>query len=100
MAPQLPEDLERLGTSLTVATTRAAAAKRRRRQVNRRVATCLAAGLLVLAASPSHLGPAQPPAADLLGLEDAYGSVSRDPCDPPHGVGEACHEGGPPPQAR
>ena len=100
MGPHLPPDLERLGVTLTEATARAAAARRHQVQILRRLAACLAAGVLVFAATPSHLGPANSPAGALLGLESAFGSVHRDPCDPPHGAAHGCQVADPPPQAR
>src|SRR3954471_3616944 len=99
MAPQLPPDLERLGTTLTAATARAVAVRRHRIEVRRRIAACLAVGLVVFAASPTHLGPAQTPGGGLLMLQDAYGNVP-DPCDPPHGDAVACLVESPPPQVR
>ena len=63
-------------------------------------AACLAAGIVVFAATPSHLGPANTPAGALLGVESAFGSVHRDPCDPPHGAAHGCQVADPPPQAR
>jgi hypothetical protein len=56
----LPPDLEALGDALTHATTRAAALRRHRIDVSRRVAACVAAGLVVFAAAaPSRLGSAE-----------------------------------------
>ena len=100
MAPHLPDDLERLGVALTAATARAAAVRAHRVTVARRVAACLAAGTLVFAATPSHLGPATTPGSRWLGIEDAFGSFQRDPCDPPHGAAKHCQIPDPPPQAR
>jgi len=100
MAPHLPPDLERLGITLTEATARAAAVRRRQVQVLRRLGACLAAGIVVFAATPSHLGPANTPAGALLGVESAFGSVHHDPCDPPHGAAHGCQVADPPPQAR
>jgi len=99
MSPPLSPDLERLGAALTAATTRSAAARRHRIDVGRRLAACLTVGLIVLAASPSHVGPAQSPASGLLGLQDAVASP-RDPCDPPHGTAVGCLVESPPPQVR
>ena len=100
MAPQLPPDLERLGITLTEATARAAAVRRHQVQLRRRLGACLAAGIFVLAATPTHLGPANTPAGALLGVESAFGSVHHDPCDPPHGAAQGCRVADPPPQAR
>ncbi len=100
MAPHLPPDLERLGITLTEATARAAAVRRHQAQVLRRLGACLAAGIVVFAATPSHLGPANTPAGALLGVESAFGSVHHDPCDPPHGAAHGCQVADPPPQAR
>jgi hypothetical protein len=100
MAPNLPPDLDRLGVTLTEATARAAAVRAHQVRLLRRMAACLAAGVLVFAATPSHLGPATTPGAGWLGLEDAFGSVHRDPCDPPHGAAHGCRVENPPPQAR
>jgi len=100
MAPQLPPDLERLGTTLTEATVRAAAVRRHHVQLRRRLVACLAAGIFVFAATPTHLGPANTPAGALLGVDSAFGSVHHDPCDPPHGAAHGCRVADPPPQAR
>ena len=100
MAPHLPPDLERLGITLTEATSHAAAVRAHQLRVLRRMAACFAAGVLVFAATPSHLGPANAPATSWLGLEDAFGSVHRDPCDPPHGAAHGCQVADPPPQTR
>lgn len=100
MAPHLPPDLERLGSTLTEATARAAAVRAHQARVARRLAACVAAGALVFVATPSHLGPANAPGNGWLGLETAYGSVHRGPCDPPHGAAHDCHVEDPPPQAR
>jgi hypothetical protein len=107
---ELPPDLERLGDVLTEATTRAVQTRRRSLNVARRLAACLAAGMLVFAATPSHLGPGHDPSAGPLGLarvDSAYGSIRGGPCDPPHGAGGAegqaaagCVVESPPPQAR
>ena len=107
---ELPPDLERLGETLTAATTRAVEVRRRPLRITRRLAACLAAGILVFAATtPSRLGPAQAP-VDLLefaAVDSAYGSVHSGPCDPPHGapgaeaqVATGCLVESPSPQAR
>ena len=98
MSPPLSPDLERLGAALTAATARAAA-RRHRIEVIRRLAACVTVGLIVFAASPSHVGPALSPAGALLALEDAVASPA-DPCDPPHGTGVDCLVASPPPQVR
>jgi hypothetical protein len=100
MGPNLPPDLERLGITLTEATARAAAVRAQQVKIVRRLAACVAAGALVFAATPTHLGPANTPGTSWLGLENAYGSVHRDPCDPPHGTAHGCRVADPPPQAR
>jgi hypothetical protein len=107
---ELPPDLERLGAALTDATTRAVATRRRSVYIARRLAACLAASMLVFAATPSHLGPARAPTGgtlDFAGLGDAYGSVLGGPCDPPHGAGgrqaqapSGCLDESPPAQVR
>jgi hypothetical protein len=57
--PDLPPDLDRLGSALTHAVARARAVRDHRAGLRRRLAGSLAAGLLVFAAmTPSHLGPA------------------------------------------
>ena len=98
MGRQLSPELEHLGDTLTEATARAAGARRHRVQVARRTLACLTVGLVVFAARPTHLGPAQSP--DLLGLQDAYASAHQDPCDPPHGTAADCRVEDPPPQVR
>ena len=103
MAPELPPDLDRLGTTLTEATARATQARHRRHTRTRRLAACVAAGVLVFAAMPGQLGPAQPPSGGLLSLasvDEAYGTTQRGPCDPPHGAVIGCLEESPSPQAR
>jgi hypothetical protein len=103
MASHLPPDLDRLGETLTEATARATQARRRQHTLIQRLAACVMASVLVFAATPAHLGPAQPTPAGLLSLasvDDAYGSAQRGPCDPPHGAVIRCLEDSPPPQAR
>jgi hypothetical protein len=84
---ELPPDLEALGEALTHATSRAAAVRRRRIDLRRRLALCVAAGVVVFAAmTPSHLGSGDqlrigPP----LATASAFASVSYDGCDRPRG---------------
>ena len=72
VAPPLPPDLERLGEALTHATSRAAAIRRARRIFAARLAACVAAAVMVFAATaPSRLGH-----ADVAFPPDSGGVVS------------------------
>jgi hypothetical protein len=86
----LPPDLDRLGESLTKATALAVAVRRARRMLLARVAVCLAAAVMVFAATaPGRLGQ-----ADLTFPRDRGGVVFAAAaegtlavgCDRPHGV--------------
>jgi hypothetical protein len=82
----LPPDLEALGEALTRATTRAAASRRHRVDLRRRLALCVAAGVVVFAAmTPSHLG-----SADNVQLLQRFAAAPAlasgyDGCDRPRG---------------
>jgi hypothetical protein len=82
---ELPPDLEALGDALTRATTRAAAVRRRRIDVRRKLALCVAAGVVVFAATtPSRLG------ADHVQLLQRFAAAPAiasgyDGCDRPRG---------------
>jgi hypothetical protein len=80
--PDLPPDLDRLGSALTHAVTRARSARDHRAGLRRRLAGSLVAGLLVFAAmTPSHLGPAD--RAPLLGFGQAEPAEAAVFCDVP-----------------
>src|SRR3954466_1222140 len=82
--PELPPDLDRLGSALTHAARRAAAARRRRAALRRRLAASIAAGLLVFAAmTPSHLGRAD--RESFLGFAQADKAEAAVFCDVPRG---------------
>jgi hypothetical protein len=82
--PDLPPDLDRLGSALTHAVTRARSARDHRAGLRRRLAGSLVAGLLVFAAmTPSHLGPAD--RAPLLGFGQAEPAEAAVFCDVPGG---------------
>jgi hypothetical protein len=82
--PDLPPDLDRLGTVLTHAVTRVGDARAHRAGVRRRLAGSLAAGLLVFAAmTPSHLGHAD--RAPLLGFAQTEPAQAAIFCDVPRG---------------
>jgi hypothetical protein len=100
---ELPPDLESLGEALTRATTVAAAQRRHRLDVRRRVAACVAAGMVVFAAmTPSPLG-----SADQINLLQQFAAVpalaSGFGCDRPRGKGgnlpQGCEVGQVQPQA-
>ncbi len=107
---ELPPDLERLGNALTDAASRAVAARRRRAHLGRRLAACVAAGVLVFAAmTPSHLGTAEFSANGLIELASIAGADGQlgGGCDRPHGAGgryfqvpTGCVIARPQPQAR
>jgi hypothetical protein len=82
--PDLPPDLDRLGSVLTDAAGRAGGARRHRAALRRRLAGSLAAGLLVFAAmTPSHLGRAD--RQNLLGFAQADEAEAAVFCDVPRG---------------
>jgi hypothetical protein len=92
---QLPPDLEALGDALTRAAADAVAARRHRVALRRRVAACVAAGLVVFAAmTPSHLGGGDEgrllqQLASVSTLADGGGFG----CDRPRGDGGSLPEG-------
>jgi len=86
----LPPDLERLGEALTRAASRAAAIRRARRMFLARLAACVAAAVMVFAATaPSRLGHddvALPRVGGGLVLaSEAEGTLAVG-CDRPHGA--------------
>jgi hypothetical protein len=84
---ELPPDLEALGDALTHATTRATALRRHRIDISRRVAACVAAGLVVFAAAaPSRLGSAEIQIVQRFAAAPAYGA-ERYGCDRPQANG-------------
>ena len=91
MPEPLPPDLDRLGQSLTKAATRDAAIRRARRMLLARVGACLAAAVLVLAAtSPGRLGHADLasgiPDSGGVAFTSAVGGTLAVGCDRPHGA--------------
>src|ERR1700759_5343379 len=84
----LPPDLERLGEALTTATTGEVAARRHRRAAGWKLGACVAAGILVFAATaPSRLVSSDTirPSVGLAFVDTARADTLRGPCDPPHG---------------
>ena len=83
----LPPDLERLGDALTAATTRATARRRWLTRCAGKLAACVTAATIVLAATaPSHLARNEAPGPfEIVAVDQAYGGMRREPCDPPHG---------------
>lgn len=83
----LPPDLERLGDALTAAATRATTRRRTFTRCAGKLAACVTAGTIVLAAaSPTHLARNEPPGPlEIAAVDQAYGGTLREPCDPPHG---------------
>jgi hypothetical protein len=90
VAQPLPPDLERLGEALTHATSRAAAIRRARRMFAARLAACVAAAVLVFAATaPSRLGHAElalPPDSGGVIFTSAVEGTLAVGCDRPHGT--------------
>ena len=91
MAEPLPPDLERLGEALTHATARAAAIRRARRMFVARLAVCVAAAVMVFAATaPSRLGHADlafpPPESGGVVFAAAVEGTLAVGCDRPHGA--------------
>jgi hypothetical protein len=85
----LPPELDRLGTVLSHATSRAAARRRAIQERRRRLAACLAAGLFVFAAmTPSQLGTADNP--NFLEFAIGGSAAAATFCDQPRG-GRAFH---------
>ncbi len=84
---ELPPDLEALGDALTRATSHAAAVRRHRIDLRRKLALCVAAGVVVFAAmTPSHLGNGdQVQLLRQFAAAPAFASGSYDGCDRPRG---------------
>jgi hypothetical protein len=100
---EMPPDLEALGDALTRAAARAAAVRQHRLALRRRLAACVAAGMLVFATmTPSHLG-----SADNANLLEQFAAApalaSGFGCDRPRGPGgylpQGCEVGKVQPQA-
>jgi hypothetical protein len=100
---EMPPDLEALGDALTRATANAAAARRHRVALRRRLAACVAAGMVVFATmTPSHLG-----SADNVNIFTQFAAApamaSGFGCDRPRGPGgylpQGCEVGKVQPQA-
>ena len=90
MAEPLPPDLDRLGESLTKATAYAVAVRHARRMLLARVAACLAAAVMVFAATaPGRLGHADlaipPDRGGVVFTSSAEGTLAVG-CDRPHGA--------------
>jgi hypothetical protein len=90
VAEPLPPDLDRLGESLTKATTLAVAVRQARRMLLARVAACFVAALMVFAAtSPGRLGHADiafpPESGGVVFTSSANGTLAVG-CDRPHGA--------------
>ncbi len=87
MPAPLPPDLERLGDTLTRATTRAAAIRRARRSFAMRLTACAAAAVMVFAATaPTRLGRAElAPDRGVVFAADVEGTLAVG-CDRPHGA--------------
>jgi hypothetical protein len=90
VAEPLPPDLDRLGESLTKATTLAVAVRHARRMLLARVGACLAAAVMVFAATaPGRLGHADvtfpPDSGGVLFTSSVEGTLAVG-CDRPHGA--------------
>jgi len=86
----LPPDLDRLGESLTKATARSVAIRQARRMLLARVGACLAAAVMVFAAtSPGRLGHADvtfsPDSGGVVFTSAVEGTLAVG-CDRPHGA--------------
>jgi len=86
----LPPDLDRLGESLTKATALAVAIRQARRMLLARVGACVAAAVMVFAAtSPGRLGHADvtfPPESGGVVFTSAVDGTLAVGCDRPHGA--------------
>lgn len=91
MAEPLPPDLDRLGETLTKATAYAVAVRRARRMLLARVGACLAAAVMVFAATaPGRLGHADvargiPDSGGVVFAAAVEGTLAVG-CDRPHGA--------------
>ena len=98
MAEPLPPDLDRLGETLTKATAYSVAVRRARRMLLARVGACLAAAVMVFAATaPGRLGHADvalpPDSGGVVVAAGVEGTLAVG-CDRPHGAA-AQHAGAP-----